>query len=96
MSMSLFGPSSSSGSIPSIGKTSAKGLGISMGERPEAFTQWLGRHKGTDLGMDVGRCKKLRMLLRHEATSWVGAFLEMGGYKLILARLQEILDVEWR
>lgn len=95
MSMSLFGPSVSSGSISSIGKAT-KGLGINMGDRPEALIHWLGNHRGTDLNMEVGRCKKLRMLLRHESTSWVGAFLEMGGYKLILTRLQEILDVEWR
>ncbi|CAD6585272.1 MAG: hypothetical protein TREMPRED_004096 [Tremellales sp. Tagirdzhanova-0007] len=96
MSMGLFGPSSSSGSIPSVGRASGKGLGINMTEQPEAFTHWLRSYKGTDLLMEVGRCRKLRMLLRHESTAWVGKFLEIGGYKLILARLQDVLDVEWR
>ena len=96
MSMSLFGPSSSSGSVPSFGRSGGKGLGIVMGEQPEVFVKWLQEHKGTDLGMEVSRCKKLRMLLRHETTTWVTSFLEMGGYKLILARLQDLLEVEWR
>ncbi|WVQ77155.1 hypothetical protein IAR50_006838 [Cryptococcus sp. DSM 104548] len=89
----IFGHSSS----PSVGSNKgAKGLGIAMGEQPEAFIQWLKAYKGTDLNMDVGRCKKLRMLLRHESTDWVGAFLDMGGYGLVLDRLQDLLDVEWR
>lgn len=67
-----------------------------MGEQPEAFVSWLGMYKATDLRMEVGRCKKLRMLLRHESTDWVGQFIELGGYGLILARLQDLLDVEWR
>ncbi|ODO08884.1 hypothetical protein L198_00621 [Cryptococcus wingfieldii CBS 7118] len=89
----IFGhsPSASVGS-----NKGAKGLGIAMGEQPEAFIQWLKAYKGTDLRMDVGRCKKLRMLLRHESTDWVGAFLDMGGYVLVLDRLQDLLDVEWR
>ncbi|KIR40773.1 hypothetical protein I307_02208 [Cryptococcus deuterogattii 99/473] len=73
----LFGHSPS----PSLGnKTSAKGLGIAMGEQPEAFIGWLSAYKGTDLRMEVARCKKLRMLLRQESTDWVGAFVEMDGY----------------
>ena len=74
----------------------AKGLGIAMGERPEAFIQWLQSHKATDLKMQVARGKKLRMLLRHESTAWVASFIEQGGYKLVLARLQDLLDIEWR
>jgi hypothetical protein len=96
MSMSLFGPSSSSSCIPSTSKSGGKGLGINMGEQPESFILWLGSYKGTDLRLEVGRCKKMRMLLRHESTTWVAAFLEMGGYKLVLARLQDVLDMEWR
>ncbi|OWZ74443.1 hypothetical protein AYX14_00090 [Cryptococcus neoformans] len=89
----LFGHSPS----PSLGnKTSAKGLGIAMGEQPEAFIGWLSAYKGTDLRMEVARCKKLRMLLRQESTDWVGAFVEMGGYSLILDKLQDLLDIEWR
>ncbi|WWD17526.1 hypothetical protein CI109_101967 [Kwoniella shandongensis] len=96
MSMSLFGPSSSNGSMSSLGKNGGKGLGISMGEQPDAFIQWLSSYRGTDLKMDVARCKKLRMLLRHETTAWVGAFVEMGGYKLVLDRMKDLLDIEWR
>ena len=90
---SFFGPS---GSDRSMGRQAGKGLGIAMGEQPEAFVSWLGMYKATDLRMEVGRCKKLRMLLRHESTDWVGQFIELGGYGLILARLQDLLDVEWR
>jgi hypothetical protein len=78
--------------------SSAKGLGISMGmgEQPDAFISWLKSYKGTDLRMEVDRMKKLRMLLRHESTVWVQAFLDLGGYDLVLARLQDVLDIEWR
>ncbi|WWC70431.1 uncharacterized protein I206_104382 [Kwoniella pini CBS 10737] len=93
---SLFTPSNSNGSVTSLGKSSGKGLGIAMGEQPDSFIQWLAAFKGTDLSMDVGKAKKLRMLLRHENTSWVGQFLEMKGYDLILDRLKDLLDTEWR
>jgi hypothetical protein len=74
-----------------------KGLGIAItGERPETFIHWLATNKATDANMDVMRMKKLRMLLRHESTSWVEAFIEQGGYKLIVARLQDLIDIEWR
>ncbi|WVF71718.1 hypothetical protein IAT40_006526 [Kwoniella sp. CBS 6097] len=96
LSLSLFGPSSSNGSVTSLGKAGGKGLGIAMGEQPEQFIQWLSSHKGTDLKMDVGRAKKLRMLLRHESTDWVTVFIDEGGYKLVLDKLQDLLDIEWR
>ena len=72
--------------------------GVNAGERegPGAFVTWLGTYRTTDKNMDVGRCKKLRMLLRHETTGWTAEFLELGGYELVLKRLQELLDVEWR
>ncbi|OCF76299.1 hypothetical protein I204_03599 [Kwoniella mangroviensis CBS 8886] len=90
----LFSPSTSNSS--SLGRSSGKGLNISMGEQPDSFITWLNAHKGTDLNMDVGKAKKLRMLLRHESTTWVGTFLEMKGYDLILDRLKDLLDIEWR
>ncbi|WWC61630.1 uncharacterized protein I303_104214 [Kwoniella dejecticola CBS 10117] len=93
---SLFTPSNSNSSVNSLGKHSGKGLGIAIGEQPDSFIQWLSAHKGTDLGMDVGKAKKLRMLLRHENTAWVGQFIEMRGYELILDRLKDLLDIEWR
>jgi hypothetical protein len=92
MSFGLFGPSTPN----SLSKASNKGLGIAIGEQPDSFVQWLQSSKATDLRMDVNRAKKLRMLLRHESTAWVGAFVEMGGYRLVLARLQDLLDIEWR
>ena len=67
-----------------------------MGEQPDSLINWLKSYKGTDLRMDVDRMKKLRMLLRHESTGWVQTFLDAGGYELILARLQDLLDIEWR
>ncbi|WWC89582.1 uncharacterized protein L201_004507 [Kwoniella dendrophila CBS 6074] len=98
----LFSPSNSNNSVNSLGKSSGKGLGISGfgggggGEQPDSFIQWLNSHKGTDLNMDVGKAKKLRMLLRHENTFWVGQFIEMKGYDLILQKLKDLLDIEWR
>jgi len=65
-------------------------------EQPDSFITWLQSYKGTDVRMEVDRMKKLRMLLRHESTGWVQAFLDQGGYELILARLQDLLDIEWR
>ncbi|WRT66121.1 uncharacterized protein IL334_003074 [Kwoniella shivajii] len=96
MSMSLFSPSNSNGSVTSLGKSSGKGLGISLGEQPDSFVQWLKAHKGTDMNMDIGKAKKLRMLLRHESTNWVGQFIEMKGYELVLEKLKDLLDIEWR
>ena len=90
------GPRPISGIFSSSSASSARGLGISVGEGPDAFISWLKSYKGTDLRMEVDRMKKLRMLLRHESTVWVQTFLEMGGYELILARMQDLLDIEWR
>lgn len=90
------GPRPISGAFGSSSASSAKGLGISMGEQPGSFISWLKSYKGTDLRMEVDRMKKLRMLLRHESTVWVQTFVEMGGYDLVLARLQDVLDIEWR
>lgn len=94
------GPRPMSGMFSSSSASSAKslglGIGMAMGEQPDAFISWLGAYKGTDIRMEVDRMKKLRMLLRHESTGWVQAFLELGGYELVLARLQDLFDVEWR
>lgn len=65
-------------------------------EGPETYVKWLESFKATDLAMDVGKAKKLRMLLRHETTGWVAAFLDIGGYARILDRVQDLLDIEWR
>ncbi|KAL7421520.1 hypothetical protein Q5752_003289 [Cryptotrichosporon argae] len=73
-----------------------KGLGITVPQGPEDMVRWLASGKATSLAMEVGTAKKLRMLLRHESTDWVAAFIDMGGYELVLDRLQDLLDVEWR
>lgn len=65
-------------------------------EFPETYVKWLATSKATDLSMDVAKAKKLRMLLRHETTGWVAAFLEVGGYARLLDRVQDLLDIEWR
>lgn len=39
---------------------------------------------------------KLRGRLRNEPPTWVDEFLREGGYVGLLARLKELLDVEWR
>lgn len=75
---------------------SRRGEGAVPAEMPEDYVQWLAAFRGTDLTMDVGKAKKLRMLLRHETTGWVAAFLDAGGYARILDRLQDLLDIEWR
>ncbi|GBE87862.1 hypothetical protein SCP_1200870 [Sparassis crispa] len=46
--------------------------------------------------LEVDSVKKLRLLLRNEATTWTEEFLEQGGYGALLTRLTEILEVEWR
>lgn len=75
---------------------SRRGEGVGPAELPEDYVQWLASFRGTDLSMDVNKAKKLRMLLRHETTGWVAAFLEAGGYARVLDRLQDLLDIEWR
>jgi hypothetical protein len=88
-----------SGSQSYSGQGRAKGVGLGIaanGEQPESFIAYLRSYKGTDLSMDVDKVKKLRMVLRHEKTEWIGRFLELGGYGLVLARLQDLLDIEWR
>lgn len=99
LSFSMFAPNSlsrSTNGTASSGGSRGTGLGINLGEQPEPFISWLSANKATDLSMDVARMKKLRMLLRHEATTWVEHFLRLGGYKLLLERLAELVDVEWR
>ncbi|KAJ9094493.1 hypothetical protein QFC21_006032 [Naganishia friedmannii] len=46
--------------------------------------------------VDVDQVKRLRLLLGSESASWVQTFIDAGGYKYLLLRLQDLLDVEWR
>lgn len=40
--------------------------------------------------------RKLRMLLRHESLMWVSEWIKYGGYRGLMDRLHEILNLEWR
>ncbi|KAJ7592936.1 armadillo-type protein [Mycena floridula] len=46
--------------------------------------------------IDVETVKKLRLLLRNESANWTQEFLRLGGYGVLVTRLNEILEVEWR
>ena len=46
--------------------------------------------------LDVARVKKMRAVLSAESPSWIGQFVEQGGYAALLARLNELLSLEWR
>lgn len=102
IAFSLFSSNSNNNDKSAAGSGKASkngnvGLGIAAnGEQPDSFIAYLRAYKGTDLKMDVDKVKKLRMVLRHEKTEWVARFLELGGYGLILARLQDLFDIEWR
>ncbi|KAG8860795.1 hypothetical protein FRB91_000582 [Serendipita sp. 411] len=61
---------------------------------PGRFSTMLSQTKSIDL--EVERLKKLRIMLRNEAASWSESFLIEGGYSALLARLNEMLEVEWR
>ncbi|KIM33287.1 hypothetical protein M408DRAFT_326062 [Serendipita vermifera MAFF 305830] len=61
---------------------------------PARFSAMLSQTKSTEL--EVERLKKLRIMLRNEAASWSEGFIIEGGYSSLLARLNEMLDVEWR
>jgi hypothetical protein len=82
--------------VPISPRSGTPGTRPGTPETPEVFVQWLKSYKSTDINMDVGRVKKLRMLLRNEVTTWVADFLDAGGYVRILERIQDLLDVEWR
>jgi hypothetical protein len=83
-------------STPTSRPVSASPRPTGASETPEVFVRWLEASRATDLSMSVDRMKKLRMLLRHELTSWVMTFLNAGGYIQMLARIQDLLDIEWR
>ncbi|UZJ56942.1 hypothetical protein CBS101457_006262 [Exobasidium rhododendri] len=46
--------------------------------------------------LDVTRVKKMRAVLSAESPSWIGEFVEEGGYTAMLTRLKELLNLEWR
>lgn len=46
--------------------------------------------------LDVAKLKRMRAVLSSESPSWMAEFIEQGGYAAMLARLQELVDMEWR
>ncbi|OCH93043.1 hypothetical protein OBBRIDRAFT_750238 [Obba rivulosa] len=62
--------------------------------KPEKWCKILAT--SSSIRLEVETVKKLRLLLRNEAASWTEEFLAHGGYDALLARLKEILEVEWR
>lgn len=80
----------------STGAPFAIGIGKAKKDKqsPEDWTRWLSCQRAED--MDISKIKTLRMLLRHESTAWIGVFLRSGGYESLLARLDDLLDAEWR
>lgn len=63
-------------------------------EGPEAFATMLCATEARRI--EVGRVKRMRVILASESPSWLGEFVEMGGYAAMLARLGELLEMEWR
>ena len=77
----------------SFGKEFAASFGK---ETPESFATML---KCTDAArIDVARVKRMRAVLAAESPAWISAFIgsECGGYDAMLARLDELLAMEWR
>ncbi|SPO24951.1 uncharacterized protein UTRI_01461_B [Ustilago trichophora] len=77
----------------SFGKEFAASFGK---ETPESFATML---KCTDASrIDVARVKRMRAVLAAESPAWISTFisLECGGYDAMLARLDELLGMEWR
>lgn len=88
--------SAASGARPrsmSFGKEFAASFGK---ETPESFATML---KCTDASrIDIARVKRMRAVLAAESPAWISTFigLECGGYDAMLARLDELLAMEWR
>uniref|UniRef100_V5EWX3 Formin GTPase-binding domain-containing protein n=1 Tax=Kalmanozyma brasiliensis (strain GHG001) TaxID=1365824 RepID=V5EWX3_KALBG len=77
----------------SFGKEFAASFGK---ETPESFATML---KCTDASrIDVARVKRMRAVLAAESPIWISTFIgaECGGYDAMLARLDELLAMEWR
>lgn len=77
----------------SFGKDVAASFGK---ETPESFATML---KCTDASrIDVARVKRMRAVLAAESPTWISAFISpaCAGYDAMLARLDELLAMEWR
>ncbi|KAJ1032461.1 hypothetical protein NDA16_000485 [Ustilago loliicola] len=92
-SSSTFTSTSSRPRSMSFGKEIAASLGK---ETPESFATML---KCTDASrIDIARIKRMRAVLAAESPAWISTFIgtECGGYDAMLARLDELLAMEWR
>lgn len=69
-------------------------VGGSASASATAFATML---KTTDSSrLEVARVKKMRAILSSESPTWIGEFVEEGGYSAMQKRLKELLDLEWR
>ncbi|SPO22783.1 uncharacterized protein UTRI_01461 [Ustilago trichophora] len=77
----------------SFGKEFAASFGK---ETPESFATMLKCNDASRI--DVARVKRMRAVLAAESPAWISTFigLECGGYDAMLARLDELLGMEWR
>lgn len=46
--------------------------------------------------LDVAKVKRMRAVMSSETPAWLTEFFDEGGYTAVLARLKELLDMEWR
>lgn len=46
--------------------------------------------------LDVAQVKRMRAVLSSESPTWIGEFVEEGGYAAMVTRLKELLNLEWR
>jgi hypothetical protein len=78
--------------------------------RPSSFVKEAGPHttsvtavqfatflKANDAAhLDVNKVKQMRAVLAAESPSWLTEFFEEGGFRAMIVRLQELLQMEWR
>jgi hypothetical protein len=83
-------PRSRSGSFSSLGFSASS----SSGATAASFATLL---KTTDSSrLDVAQVKRMRAALSSESPTWIGEFVEEGGYTAMVTRLKELLALEWR
>ncbi|KAK4050623.1 hypothetical protein OIV83_003349 [Microbotryomycetes sp. JL201] len=73
------------------------GAGSFQSEQLESVQWWAKRIQFASCAvLDPKEVGKLRGRLRNEPPTWVREFVKLGGYKGLLMRLKELLEVEWR
>ncbi|GAA6059961.1 hypothetical protein JCM10212_001310 [Sporobolomyces blumeae] len=95
--------STASSILKSFGKSSGAGAGASADMSRygsvdgEDAPWWANRLQTMSCAaLDVKEMGRLRGRLRNEAPAWVDEFIRSGGYVGMLARLKELLEMEWR